>query len=41
MGGIFIGFAVAEVHSYIMEVAEANYLARLEDEKEAAEEKTL
>lgn len=33
MTGIFIGIAVAEVHSYICEVAEANYLESLEDDK--------
>lgn len=33
MTGVFIGFAVAEVHAYICEVAEANYLESLEDDK--------
>lgn len=33
MTGVFIGIAVAEIHSYIMEVAEANYLAHLEDDE--------
>lgn len=32
MTGIFIGFAIAEVHAYICEVAEANYLEGLEDD---------
>lgn len=38
MIGFFIGIAIAAVHSYICEVAEANYLESLEDDKEVVEE---